>query len=108
MEAVIVIVVIALLAVAAFVLFSTMRKREHERRLRREKLDGVVQGHREMADAHAGSLDELRPLATEHRRAAVEHTRKAEEIEQRIEREERQAQFHGQRAAATEEEREQV
>ena len=62
------------------------------------KLEGVVEGHREMADAHSSSLDELRAQALSHRQAAVDHTRKAEEFEQRIEREERQATFHEQRA----------
>jgi hypothetical protein len=71
-------------------------------------LDGVAAGHREMADQHAGSLDELRPLALAHRQAAVDHTRKAEDIEQRIERRERHARFHEERAAATQQEREQV
>ncbi|HVF79275.1 MAG TPA: hypothetical protein VNA28_13340 [Solirubrobacteraceae bacterium] len=85
-----------------------MRTREQERQQQREKLDGVAEGHREMADQHAGSLDELRPLALSHRQAAVDHTRKAEEIEQRIERQERHAHFHQARAAATQEEREQV
>ena len=68
-----------------------MRAREQQRAVQRDKLDGVVEGHRQMADAHASSLDELRAQALSHRQAAVDHTRKAEELEQRIEREERHA-----------------
>lgn len=108
MEILIYIIVAILLVAVALVAVSFMRTREQERQLRRDKLDGVAQGHQEMADQHAGSLDELRPLALSHRQAAVDHTRKAEEIEQRIERQERHARFHEERAAATQDEREQV
>lgn len=108
MEILIYAIVAILLVAIAFAVVSVLRAREQQRRLRREKLDGVAEGHREMADQHAGSLEELRPLALSHRQAAVDHTRKAEEIEQRIERQERHTRFHEERAAATEEEREQV
>lgn len=108
MEVLIYIVVAILLVAIVLGVVSLLRKREKERRLRREKLEGVADGHREMADQHAGSLEELRPLAQSHRQAAADDTRKAEEIEQRIEREERHARFHQDRAAATQEEREQV
>jgi len=108
MESVLVILAVLVVLAIAFALFQHMRKREHRRTIRREKLDGVVEGHREMADAHAGSLDELRPAAKSHRQAAADHTRKAEELEERIEREERQARFHADRAKQTEAERKQV
>lgn len=108
MDIVLVILALCVLAAAAFAVVGYMRVREHGREIRREKLDGVVEGHREMVGAHAGSLDELRPAAQAHRQAAVDHTRKAEELEARIEREERQARFHADRAAQTEAEREQV
>jgi hypothetical protein len=61
-----------------------------------------------MADAHAGSLDELRPLAAAHRQAAADHTRQAQELERRIAREERFASFHADRAVVAAREREQT
>ena len=107
-ETVLVILAVLVVLAIAYALLQYMRRREHQRTIRREKLDGVVAGHREMADAHAGSLDELRPAARSHRQAAVDHTRKAEELEERIEREERHARFHAERAKQTESDREQV
>ncbi len=88
--------------------FMRFRERERERDLRRSKLESVAEGHREMAESHAGSLDGLRAQALEHRQAAVDHTRKAEQLEQSIERKERQAAFHEDRALETQHEREQV
>ena len=109
MEIVVVVVLVALLiAAVGYVAVTKRSEREHERALRREKLDGVVAGHREMADAHVGPLEELRTRAVAHRQAAADHTRQAEELEERIEREERHARFHQDRAAATEQERGQV
>jgi len=84
------------------------RERERERDLRRSKLESVADGHREMAEAHAGSLEGLREQALEHRQAAVDHTRQAEQVEQRIEQKERQAAFHEDRALETQHERQQV
>lgn len=108
MELVAIFVVGALFALAWVFAVSRLRARTQQRRLRREKLDGVVEGHLEMAEAHAGSLEELRPHAVAHRRAAADHTRKAEELERRIELQERHARFHEERAATTQREREQV
>lgn len=107
-EVLLAVLFIALVAAVGFAVHALLRKRRHEREVRREKLDGVVAGHREMADQHAGSLEQLRPLALAHRQAAVDHTRTAEEIEQRIERQRRHARFHEERAAATQQRREQV
>ncbi len=108
MELVLILIFGALVPVAALLAIVLLRRRERARQLRRDKLDGVAEGHREMAESHAGSLDELRSRALGHRQAAVDHTRNAEELEARIERQERHARFHEERAAATEEQREQV
>ena len=108
MELVIGAIVGVLVAAALLVAIPRMRAREQQRAVQRDKLEGVVEGHRQMAEAHASSLDELRAQALSHRQAAVDHTRKAEELEQRIEREERQASFHEQRAEQTALEREQI
>jgi hypothetical protein len=108
MELVAIFVVGALFALAWVFAVSRLRARARDRRLRREKLDGLVEGHLEMADAHAGSLEELRPQALAHRQAAADHTREAEELERRIELQERHARFHEERAAATHRERERV
>jgi hypothetical protein len=108
MEFVIGAIVGVLVAAAVFVVMKRMRARDEQRRVQRGKLDGVVEGHRQMAEAHASSLDEHRAQALSHRQAAVDHTRKAEALEQRIEREERQATFHEQRAEQTAREREQL
>jgi len=105
---IILIPVVLLVAVLAVAVVFAVRARERERQQRRDRLEGVVEGHREMADAHADSLDGLREQALTHRQAAVDHTRKAEELEGRIERKERQAAFHEDRALQTQHEREQV
>jgi len=104
--ALIVMVVVICLLLAWVV--KHFRERERERDLRRTKLDSVAEGHREMAEAHAGSLEGLREQALTHRQAAVDHTRKAEAFEQRIEQKERQAAFHEDRAVETQHERKQV
>jgi hypothetical protein len=102
------IVMIAVVGAVLWWVFTHVRNRERERDLRRSKLDSVAEGHREMAEAHAGSLEGLREQALSHRQAAVDHTRKAEQFEQRIEQKERQAAFHEDRALETQHEREQV
>jgi flagellar biosynthesis/type III secretory pathway M-ring protein FliF/YscJ len=102
---IVMIVVVALVLVWVVMRF---REREREKDLQRSKLASVAQGHREMAEAHAGSLEGLREQALEHRQAAVDHTRKAEAVEGRIEQKERQAAFHEDRALETQHEREQV
>lgn len=115
MDIVAIVIILAILVVAAAVvvaallwIWSRLRARDAARRIDREKLDAVAGGHREMAESHEGTLEELRPQALAHRQSAVDHTRKAEELEQRIERQERHARFHEERAAATEREREEV
>ena len=80
MEFIAIFVVGALFALAWVFAVSRLRVRAMQRGLRREKLEGVVEGHLEMAEAHAGSLEELRPQALAHRQAAADHTRKAEEL----------------------------
>ncbi len=77
-----------------------------KRRIREEKLTSVAAGHREMAESHESSVEELEPQAIGHREAAADHTRIADELEERIEREQRHAQFHAERATETEQERE--
>ena len=102
---------VALIVVVGLVLawvVKRFREREHEKDLQRSKLESVAEGHREMAEAHAGSLEGLREQAVGHRQAAVDHTRKAEALEARIEQKERQAAFHEDRALETQHEREQV
>src|SRR5687768_825072 len=95
---------VAMIVVVGLVLvWVVMRFRERERvkDLHRSKLESVAEGHREMAEAHAGSLEGLREQALTHRQAAVDHTRKAEALEARIEQKERQAAFHEDRALET-------
>ncbi|MEA2218056.1 MAG: hypothetical protein QOJ35_682 [Solirubrobacteraceae bacterium] len=106
---------VAIIAVAAVALLlvgwlaaSRLRARGAARNIRRDKLVAVAAGHREMADAHASSVEDLAPRAEGHREAAVEHARKADALEERIERERRQAQFHEERAVETEHERERI
>ena len=103
----IVLIVIVVLALA-WLLFTRMRARDHARGIPREKLDSQAAGHREMADAHAASVQELEPEADRHRTAAAEHARQADELEERSERERRHAQFHEERASETEHEREAI
>ncbi len=102
------IVMIVVVCAVLWWVFTHVRNRERERTLQRDKLDSVAEGHREMAESHAGSLEGLREQALEHRQAAVDHTRKAEAIEGRIEQKERQAAFHEDRALETQQQREQV
>jgi flagellar biosynthesis/type III secretory pathway M-ring protein FliF/YscJ len=108
METVALVVMIVVICLVVGWAAMRFRERERERDLRRSKLDSVADGHREMAEAHAGSLDELRDQALDHRQAAVDHTRKAEQLEERIQQKERQAAFHEDRALKTRHEREQV
>jgi hypothetical protein len=105
-----VVIVIAVLAliVLAWLVSKRMGLRAGEKRIQRDKLDSVAEGHREMADAHASSVEELEPQAIGHREAAADHTRIADELEERIEREQRHAQFHAERASETETEREHI
>ncbi len=108
METVAILVMIAVICLVLWWVFTRVQAREREREARRSKLDSVAEGHREMAEAHADSLEGLREQALTHRQAAVDHTRKAEGLEQRIEQKERQAAFHEDRAIDTQHEREQV
>ena len=108
METVALIVMAVVVCLVLAWVFMRFRDRERQREVRREKLESVAEGHREMAEAHAGSLEGLREQALEHRQAAVDHTRKAEALEGRIEQKERQAAFHEERATETQHEREQV
>lgn len=103
----IVIAVVALLALA-WIIAARVGAAAHARRIRRNKLESVASGHREMVAAHEGSVEELAPQAQAHHEAAADHARRADELEQRIERERRQAQFHEERAAETQHEREHV
>ncbi len=108
METVALIVMLVVIGLVVGWVLMRFRQRERDRDLRRSKLDAVSEGHREMAEANAGSLDGLRDQALEHRQAAVDHTRKAEQLEERIGQKERQAAFHEDRALETRHEREQV
>ena len=103
----IVIIAIALLA-AGWILGTRLRARSHALRIKRDKLESVAAGHREMVASHESSVEELERRARDHRQAAADHARQADELEARIERERRQAQFHEQRAAETEHDRERV
>lgn len=108
METIALVVMVVVICLVIGWVFMRFRERERQRDLRRSKLESVADGHREMAEAHAGSLDGLREEALTHRQAAVDHTRKAEQLEQTIEQKERQAAFHEDRALETRHEREQV
>ena len=108
MDTIALIVMIVVICLVIGWVVMRFRERERDRDLRRSKLESVAEGHREMAEAHAGSLEGLREQALEHRQAAVDHTRKAEQLEVRIEQKERQAAFHEDRALETQHEREQV
>jgi biopolymer transport protein ExbB/TolQ len=105
--AIVVLVVLGVLALA-WLVSRRMGARTAAKRIQREKLASVADGHREMADAHAVSVEDLAPQAARHREAAADHTRIAEELEDRIERERRHAQFHAERASETEQEREHI
>ena len=103
----IVIIVVALLA-AGWIVAARLRVRAHGLRIRRDKLESVAAGHREMIAAHEVAAEELQPQAPVHRDAAARHTRRAEELEARIELLRRQAQLHEERAADTRRERERI
>ena len=100
----IVIPVLALL-VAIWLLARRLGARAKALRMERERLDAVVADHREMADSHASTAEELAPKVQAHREAAAELAERAEELEERIERERRHARFHAERARETEDER---
>ena len=104
----IVIAVVLVAVVLAWFIYRHQTAREGEKRIAREKLGSVADGHREMAEAHTVSVEELEPAAIAHREAAADHARLADELEERIERERRQAQFHAERATETEQEREHI
>ena len=108
MELVVVIVVYSRCSVLAWLVYRRMGARASEKRIQRDKLASVAEGHREMAEAHTVSVEELEPAALGHREAAADHTRIADELEERIERERRHAQFHAERATETEQEREHI
>jgi outer membrane murein-binding lipoprotein Lpp len=108
MEAVAIVLAVAVVLTLAWFAGSRLMDRSRERRVQREKLESVASGHREMAAAHESSVDRLEPEVEAHREAAAEHARAADELEERIERERRQARFHEQRASETEGERERI
>jgi biopolymer transport protein ExbB/TolQ len=110
METVVVVAIALVLIgfVATLLIASRVRARNDARRIRREKLASVVDGHREMASAHAGSVADLAPQAEGHREAAIEHARIADELLERIEREHRHAQFHEECALETQDERDRI
>jgi hypothetical protein len=108
MELVAVLVVIAVglaLIAAIWLLMRRLRERATALRLERERLESVVAGHRDMADSHASTAEELAPRVDEHRAAAADHARRADELEQRVANERRHAEFHDKRASETEDER---
>ena len=107
MELILVAVVLAVVVLAWFV-YRHQTARESEKRIKREKLASVADGHREMAETHASTIEDLEPEAIGHREAAADHTRIADELEERIERERRHAQFHAERATETEQESEHI
>ena len=96
--------VVALVAVI-WLLARRLGARAKALRIERERLESVVSGHRDMAESHASTVEELQPRAKAHREAADDHARRADELEDRIERERRHAQFHDERASETEDER---
>jgi len=107
------IILIAVLPVIGVIFFALRYSKRRDaiavkRRIREEKLASVADGHREMADAHATSVEDLAPQAAGHRKMAADHARIADELEERIEREQRHAQFHAERATETEQEREHI
>jgi Tfp pilus assembly protein PilE len=106
MELVIPVVVVAVLAAlaVAWLVTSELGRRSQAKRLRREKVGAVAEGHREMAEAHASTVAELEPQANGHREAAADHARIAAELEGRIARERRHVQFHEERADDSDEE----
>jgi hypothetical protein len=103
-------IVIAALALLALIWLVSRRlgARSNHKRIRRDKLQSVVEGHREMAEAHASSVEDLEPEALGHREAAADHARIADELEERIERERRHARFHADRAVETEQDHERI
>jgi biopolymer transport protein ExbB/TolQ len=104
---VVVAVLIPLLVVIAlgWLLVKRLGARAQALRLERERLESVVAGHRDMADSHASTAQELEPKAKAHREAAADHAQRADELEERVERERRHAEFHQERASETEDER---
>lgn len=104
----IVTIVVLIVGALAWLMVTRLRTREEARRIQRGKLDSAVSGHREMADSHVSTVEELEPQAERHREAAAGHARRADELEERIERERRHAQFHEERASETERERERI
>ncbi len=101
---------VPLLALLGVIWLVTRKMGERAKAMRRERerLEAVVAGHREMAQSHESSVDELGPRAKAHREAAADHAQRADELEDRIERERRQAQFHEERASETDDERRQI
>lgn len=99
-------IMLPLLALIAgiWLIARRMSARAKSLRIAREKLEAVVEGHREMAESHESTVEELQPRAKAHREAAADHAERAEELEARIARERRQAEFHEERAGETEDE----
>jgi hypothetical protein len=100
-------IVLPVLAIAAaiWLLARRMGVKAKALRMERERLESVVAGHRDMAESHATTAEDLQPKIKAHREAAADHAQRADDLEQRVERERRHAEFHEQRASQTEDER---
>jgi uncharacterized coiled-coil DUF342 family protein len=100
---VILIFVVAVVLIGAiWLLTRRFRERAQALRRERERLESVVAGHRDMAESHASTADELAPRVDEHRAAAADHARRAEELAERVEKERQHQEFHERRATETE------